>query len=53
MVHHVAYLESRYESAAGCIRGIRELLVLGWHVVQLRGGENGPYLVLCRKDDAS
>ena len=53
MTRHVAYVEHHFSTAASCVRGIRELVDLGWNVVQLRGGTNGPFLVVCRKDDHS
>ena len=53
MIQHVAYREDHYPTAPGCVRGIRDLLALGWTVVEVRGATNGPFLVLCRKDQAS
>ncbi|MGE0598849.1 MAG: hypothetical protein AB7J35_03375 [Dehalococcoidia bacterium] len=51
MIQHVAYREEHYSTARTCLRGIRELLVLGWTLVELRGPADGPFLALWRKDD--
>lgn len=51
MVCRVAYREEHYDTPARCIAGIRDLLGLGWLVVEVRGAATGPFLVLCRKDD--
>ncbi len=51
VIHHVAYQQQSYATPDDCVRGIRDLVALGWNVIELRGGEHGPFLVVCRKDD--
>jgi len=53
MVQRVAYREEHYPTAGSCVRGIRELVSLGWTLLQVRGARNGPFLVICRKVDLS
>lgn len=52
VIQRVAYREEHYSTAVRCVLGIRELLALGWSVIEVRGASNGPFLVLCRKEDA-
>ncbi len=51
MIEHVAYREEHYSTARSCLRGIREQLVLGWTLVELRGSFDGPFLALWRMDE--
>jgi hypothetical protein len=53
VTQHITYREERYDTAAGCIRGIRDLVALGWSVVEVRGAAGGPFLVVWRKDGVS
>jgi hypothetical protein len=53
VIQHVAYREDHYSTARSCVRGIRELLALGWTLLEVRGAANGPFLVLCRKEEQS
>ncbi len=50
VILHVTYMEQHYDTPVTCVRGIRELLALGWNLVELRGASNGPLLVVCRKE---
>jgi hypothetical protein len=53
VIRQIAYREDHYTTSAHCVRGIRDSLALGWTLVEVRGGVDGPFLVLYRKDDAS
>jgi hypothetical protein len=53
VIKYVSYREEHYSSPAHCVRGIRDLVQLGWVIVEVRGPEKGPFFVLCRKDDES
>jgi hypothetical protein len=53
VIQHVAYREEHYLSAGSCVRGIRNLLALGWTPIEVRGASRGPFTVLWRKDDSS
>ena len=50
MLTKVAYDERTYPNPVVCLGAIRERIQLGWNVVQLRGPDKGPFLVVFRKD---
>jgi len=51
VIRHVSYREDHYPTARACVRGIQEMVTLGWSLLEVRGGANGPFLVLYRKND--
>ncbi|MGB4861455.1 MAG: hypothetical protein WBO97_03255 [Tepidiformaceae bacterium] len=53
MIQRVIYREEHYDTPVGCVSGIRELVSLGWIVVEVRGAKTGPFMVLCRWDELS
>ncbi len=52
MVRHIAYREEQFVTPDLCIQGIRQLLALGWILLELRGAPGGPFLALWRKEDS-
>ena len=52
-VKHVAYEQASYHRPAECIRGIRQHIDHGWQITEIRGGHEGPYLVVFRMDDVN
>lgn len=52
MISHVSYHEIQCSDAIACMTTIREMIDLGWQISQIRGGRNGPYLLIFRKDES-
>lgn len=48
----LTFREEHYGNATECLRGIRGHIAEGWAIVEIRGGADGPYLVLWRLEDA-
>jgi hypothetical protein len=53
MITHVSYDERGYASPRECLIAIRAHIDRGWLVVQVRGPEDGPFIVLFRMNDAT
>jgi len=50
MQTHVAYEVEQHRDATACLAAIRQRVDDGWHIVEIRGTEAGPYVVVFGRD---
>jgi hypothetical protein len=50
MVTRIYFDQERYPDASHGLEGMRERLVEGWQIQQIRGPSHGPFVVLYRKE---